>query len=284
MVLNRINNIVNNIFIKLQKISLNSNQIKIIAIITMIIDHVGYYFESHMQNYIYIALRIIGRVSMPLFSFLIVQGFFYTKNLKKYILRIFSVALITQLSIFLVSMLDKNRINLSVNTQLNILFSYTLSLITLWVIHEKNIVEKYTYNQNMFIKIFIIFIIIGVFVFIPIDYGVYVPLFIVMLYLIERLKITIYLEKQNNNMSMKKMLTSFISEKNIKLGYFALITIALLIIIVESGNNMYWYMLFSIIPISMYNGKRGNKSKNINLAFYSIFPIHHFLLYFLSLV
>lgn len=279
-----INNVMKNTLLKLKKISLNGNQLKIIAIVTMLIDHVGYYFQESMPNNIYIILRIIGRIAMPLFAFLLVQGFFHTKNIKKYIWRMFSVAVITQIAIFIVSLFDKDPYTLSINTQLNILFSYALSLVTLWLIHEKNIIKNFTYNQNMFFKIFMIMVIIGIFIFIPFDYDMYVPLLITMLYIIERLKITIYLEKQNYNMSIKKIVTSFISEKNIKFGYITLITIALLVIVIESGNNMYWYMLFSIIPIYLYNGERGVKSKKINCLFYSVFPLQHFLLYLVSLI
>lgn len=279
-----INNIANKAILKFKNISINSNTLKIIAIITMIIDHIGYYFASYIPSSIYLILRIIGRTSMPIFCYLLVQGFFYTSNFKKYILRIFIVAVITQVAIFGVSIYDNNSKNLSVNTHLNILFSYTLSLITLWIIHEKNIVKKFTYNQKMFLKIFLIIGVIGIYVFIPFDYEVYVPLLIVMLYLIEKLKITVYLEKQNYNMSMKKIITSFLSEDKIKIGYILLITVALLIIIVESKNNMYWYMLFAILPISLYNGERGGKSKKLNFIFYSIFPLQHFLLYLVSVI
>ncbi len=279
-----INRYIDKIISRFRKIRISGNGLKIIAIVTMLIDHIGYYFQENMPSIIYVILRIIGRISMPLFAYLIVQGFFYTKDLKKYITRVFSLALITQVAIFVVSIFDATPERLSVNVQLNILFSYTLSLITLWVIHEKNIIQKFTYNQNLFLKVFMILTIIGIYVFIPIDYGIYVPLLIVMLYFIEKLKVTIYLEKNNYNMSMKKVITSFISERNIKIGYIALILIALLIIIIESKNSMYWYMLLSIIPISLYNGERGIKSKKIRWAFYSVFPIQHFLLYLLSVI
>jgi len=280
----QINHVIKKISLKLKKISLTGNKLKIIAIVTMLIDHFGYYFQIDMPNGMYIVLRAIGRISMPIFAFLLVQGFFYTKNLKKYILRIFVLALITQITILGVSLFDEKASILSVNNELNILFSYTLSLIALWIIHEKNIIKKFTYNQNMFFKIFMIIIIIGIFVFIPIDYSIYVPLLIIMMYIIEKLKITVYLEKQNYNMSMKKIVTSFISDRNIKLIYIALIAIALLIVIKESGNSMYWYMLFSVIPLYLYNGERGIKNKKINSIFYGVFPFQHFLLYLLYII
>jgi len=274
----------NKLISKLKKISLTSNGLKIIAIITMIIDHIGYYFENDMNHIIYIILRIVGRISMPLFAYLLVQGFFYTKDLKKYILRIFIFAIITQLAIFGVGMFDENRLNMSVNTQLNILFSYTLSLITLWIIHEKKMVKKYDSNKNMFAKIFLILAIVGIYVFIPFDYEVYLPLLVVMFYFIEKLKVTLYIQRQNYNVSIKGMVASSISEDKIKKGYILLILLAMLIIITKSMNNMYWYMLFALIPIYLYNGERGKNNKIIKYTFYAVFPIQHFLLYLVSLL
>lgn len=269
---------------KIKKISLNSNILKIIAIVSMIIDHVGYYFQSYMPNAIYLALRAIGRISMPIFAFMIVQGFFHTSNLKKYISRIFILGIITQIAIYVVSIFDNNSANLSVNYQLNILFSYTLSLVTLWLIHEKQIVKKYDYTKNMFLKILLFLTILGIYLFIPFDYDIYVPLLIILMYFIERLKISIYLQKQSYNMSAQKIIASFITEEHIKLGYIFLITMSILAVIIKSNNPMYWYMIFSIIPISLYNGERGKKNKVISRAFYLIFPVQHFSLYLLSVL
>ena len=111
---NKMENKMNKIISRISKISLTSNGLKIIAIVTMIIDHIGYYFQPYINNVIYIILRAIGRISMPLFAYMIVQGFFHTKDLKKYILRIFIFAVVTQLAIYGISIFDKNPQNLSV--------------------------------------------------------------------------------------------------------------------------------------------------------------------------
>ena len=274
----------NKIISKINRISLSSNALKIIAIITMIIDHIGYYFELYMNNVIYIVLRAVGRISMPLFAFLLVQGFFHTKDLKKYIIRIFSFAIITQLAIFAVSIFDTREINLSVNMQLNILFSYTLSLITLWIIHEKRIIKKYDDSKNMLVKILFVIGIIAIYLFIPFDYEIYVPLLVVMLYFIEKLKIMIYMQRQNYSVSVKGMLASSISEDKIQKGYILFILLSMLVIITRSMNSMYWYMLLSIIPIYLYNGEKGKSNKRIKWLFYAVFPLQHFLIYLVSVL
>ena len=66
---------------------LNSNHLKLIAIIAMTIDHIADLIYPGMQNNIIsIILHIIGRLTAPIMFFYICEGFYYTKNLKKYII------------------------------------------------------------------------------------------------------------------------------------------------------------------------------------------------------
>ena len=65
--------------------------LKIIAIITMIIDHIGYLFLNNN-----IIFRTIGRISLPLFIYTFVQGCLKTTNEKKRITRLALTAIITE--------------------------------------------------------------------------------------------------------------------------------------------------------------------------------------------
>ena len=63
---------------------LNSNHLKIIAIIAMTIDHLADLLYPNMQNNIVpIILHVIGRLTAPIMFFFICEGYYYTKNLKK---------------------------------------------------------------------------------------------------------------------------------------------------------------------------------------------------------
>lgn len=68
----------------------SSAALKIIALLTMTIDHLAIflYDASFITAYEYIPLRVIGRLAFPLFAFMIVEGVLHTKNLKQYLLRL----------------------------------------------------------------------------------------------------------------------------------------------------------------------------------------------------
>ena len=84
------------------KSGITGNTLKLIALITMVLDHIGYYFASELDYGVLLTLRWLGRMAMPIYTYLVVQGFFYTKDFKKYVARMFVVATITQAIIALV--------------------------------------------------------------------------------------------------------------------------------------------------------------------------------------
>ena len=76
---------------------LSGYQIKYIALLSMLLDHIGVIFQSNLSKNMYFVLRAAGRLSFPLFSFILVEGFFHTKNRKKYQQRLFIFALLSEL-------------------------------------------------------------------------------------------------------------------------------------------------------------------------------------------
>ena len=70
---------------------LSGSTLKIIAIILMVIDHIGAILFPNL-----IVLRIIGRSAFPIFCFLLVEGLMHTHNKWHYALRLGIFALISQ--------------------------------------------------------------------------------------------------------------------------------------------------------------------------------------------
>lgn len=61
---------------------LSGSALKIIAILSMVIDHCAYYLLEH-STVLYEAMRCVGRIAFPVFAFLITEGFSHTQNKKK---------------------------------------------------------------------------------------------------------------------------------------------------------------------------------------------------------
>ena len=56
---------------------MNSFVLKLFAASFMLIDHIGILFFPEIMIF-----RILGRISFPIFAFLVVEGFMHTRNIK----------------------------------------------------------------------------------------------------------------------------------------------------------------------------------------------------------
>ena len=71
---------------------MSSFVLKLIAAVTMFIDHAGLLLFPDLE-----IMRIIGRLAFPIYAYCIAEGFRYTKNRKLYFLRVFILGLICQI-------------------------------------------------------------------------------------------------------------------------------------------------------------------------------------------
>lgn len=74
---------------------MNAFVLKIIAIISMLIDHTGYIFIDSFPTYYF--FRGIGRLAFPIFAFFIAEGCDKTGDIRKYLFRLGLFALIAEM-------------------------------------------------------------------------------------------------------------------------------------------------------------------------------------------
>lgn len=75
---------------------LNSNELKLVAIIAMTVDHIAWaMFEGYPTAPLPIFMHIIGRLTCPIMCYFIAEGYHHTKNINKYTFRLFAFAFIS---------------------------------------------------------------------------------------------------------------------------------------------------------------------------------------------
>ena len=137
--------------------------LKLIALITMIIDHIGLFWNIDI-------FRVVGRLSFPIYCFLISKGINKTKNIKKYMIRLLFLAIISQ-CIWKYVGIDI----------LNVLFTYFLFAQIMYFIKNKN----YTLASIVFM--------ISLWISPMLDYGIYGFVLLFMFYYIDDIKVKIIL-------------------------------------------------------------------------------------------
>lgn len=76
---------------------------KWIALLLMVLDHIGYYFDFLLPDTAVLILRLVGRLSFPVFAYSCALGFVRTTNRARYFVRMAAAAATTQLLMAAVS-------------------------------------------------------------------------------------------------------------------------------------------------------------------------------------
>lgn len=114
---------------RLLKTNLDTNLLKLVAIISMLIDHVGSAFFPEA-----VWMRCVGRLAFPIFCYCMTVGLLYTHNIKKYFIRLGVFALISQ-PFYVLAFHPTDFF--AQFTNWNIFFTLFLSLLAMWGFKER---------------------------------------------------------------------------------------------------------------------------------------------------
>ncbi len=222
----------------------SGSTLKIIAIISMLIDHTAAVLVSPYDfSALYITMRLIGRLAFPIFCFLLVEGMYYTSNTKKYLFRLGVFAIISEIPFDLAF---RHKI-CDIQYQ-NVFFTLFLGALLIHMIEQLKL--RTSSNKNLQ-KIIYIFIICCIAFFLKTDYG-YKGILLILCY---------YFLYQTS--------------------YTKLIAAAVVIFLLY-GCSLELAAVFSAIPIAYYNGKRGLKLKYSFYLFYPVHLLILFAVYYMQ--
>lgn len=116
---------------------LTGTQLKMIAMVSMLIDHsaislVSPAFGLGRQFYgLYLAMRAVGRLAFPIYGFLLVEGFLHTKNRRRYLSRLIFFAVISEIPFDLVAFGRMSAIDGQ-----NVFFTLAIALGVMWLLER----------------------------------------------------------------------------------------------------------------------------------------------------
>lgn len=240
----------------MEKLYKQSLIIKIIAVITMIIDHVGALFFPQI-----LLLRIIGRLSFPLFGWLVAEGFDKTHDKKKYLFRMFCFFLISQIPYYLTFH----------DGQLNIFLTLSVGLSTIWILTEKKL--------ELFFKVLFTACLLFIAFILPINYGLTGVISIISFYFLKnspwKLSITqIIIWSVYIGFSVLNGLVdnNLINYKNEIIQLVAVLAIPIIYLIKKHVITTEYFLISR------------TKKFLIQYGFYMFYPVHLLLLFVLTLL
>lgn len=228
--------------LKERRIGLSGSALKFLALLFMTIDHVGYMI---LQDWI--VLRMIGRLAMPIFAYMIAEGCCHTKNKTKYFLTVFGMAVLCQLGYFFALR----------SLDMGIFVTFSMSIVMIFA------ADRARKNLNIRNVLLLCAAICGTFflcevlpIFLSgtdyaVDYGFWGAM----------LPVFIYLGKKKwQKLLFAAIALTFIS---LSLGHFL--------------NNIQWLSLLALPILALYDGTRGKHP--MKYFFYLYYPLHLIVLF-----
>lgn len=217
---------------QMRRKGLTGNQLKIIALITMTLDHVGVQLFPECQ-----ILRIIGRIAFPIFAYMIAEGCKYTKDRKRYYVWMAGSAALCQAVYYATEQ----------SLYQCVLVTFSLSIL---LIYSIDLAKKYRTWKSVLVPVTVAVEVVYLTVYLPIqlahtgywiDYGIGGVCLPVVIYLCDS--------------KWKKLIAMT--------GGLAVIAWML--------GGVQWYLLIAIPLLVMYNGKRGRtKLKYLFYVYYPL--------------
>lgn len=250
---------------------ITSSTLHVVAMLLMLCDHVCMTILGNQQW-----LHYVGRLAFPIFAFMLVEGFRHTGNVKKYLLRLLIFALISEIPFDLMT-----GGVWFFPTQQNVLWTFIIAIVCMLALEQPKKLQKPVVKYIVFAVVALFTLMIGFLVGIitMVDYfggGIVVVLVFYFFRGDEILSFRVNYAKAGLrtaviwfNRAMQAILLWNICSEMLG-GLCTNITLfgTTYEVVVES------FAIFSLIPIWLYNGRKGEDSKLFRYLCYSFYPAH----------
>jgi TraX protein len=235
--------------------SFNAFQLKLLAAMLMTLDHIQAYFPDSVP----LAFHWLGRISAPIFFFLLIEGYTYTRNRKRYMLRLAAGATSMAIgSTLLLQLLPggsiPNNIFLSMLGALVLLASYE------WTLRSESSAAGW-----------ILCCAVAAAMVVGVEFS----------WLAVSMTLVFYLFRgRKRAMTIAYIASSLLFTVGLDLfDMFIYGETAMWVEEYSLWTYSQWMMVFAIIPIGLYNQRRGYQSMWAKYGFYLYYPLHIWILY-----
>lgn len=223
---------------------LNANHLKLIAIIAMTVDHAAdLIFPGSPSNPIALILHIIGRLTAPIMWFFVCEGFFYTKNLRKYLLRMGIFAVISHFAYCFAFGINVVPLSGGIFNQTSVIWPLFWAIVALWLLNSATMLKTW--------QKFLLLMLINLITF-PADWSCIAVMAIVFMY--------------SNRGNLQK-----------QIGWMMFWVVIYAVVSFFCVNKVYAVVQLGVILVypllSLYNGQKG-KANWMKWLFYVYYPAH----------
>lgn len=236
-----------------RKIGISSTTLHILAMIFMLCDHL---WATIIPGNTW--LTCIGRLAYPIFAFMIVEGYFHTRNLRKYVVRLLIFALISEIPFNLMY-----GSNIIYPYHQNVLWTFLIGILMIYInelVREK---RKPWLCVLTFIGTVAVGALLGIVT--MTDYNGVGVVIILVFYLFRHRKWWCLMGQI--------VCLYYLNVEVLKGLYFEIDILGETFNIVQQG-----LALLALIPIWIYNGRQGTRSKFFQYFCYIFYPAHMLIL------
>lgn len=226
------------------RLQLNANYLKLVAIIAMTIDHVcdliypGFPAEPGAM-----ACHMVGRLTAPVMWFFVCEGYYYTHNVKRYMLRLGVFAVISHFAYCLAFGINPIPFSTGIFNQTSVMYPLFIAVLVLWLQNNDLPIKNWVKNVLSFVLVWSAF---------PADWSCIAVLAI----------LAMYKKRGNLNAQMKAIIL------------YVAVYAAVSFFFVNKVYALVQIGVLLVYPVlRLYNGERG-KAKWLKWFFYLYYPIH----------